>query len=433
MKNELMQRLRLKYPPPDGYCRWGRIQDVSATLLNAWLPGVFMGELCCIKPGEELAEVVGINGSKALLSPFTSTIGLHCGQQVMALRRRHQVPVGEALLGRVIDGFGRPLDGRELPDVCWKDYDAMPPPAMVRQPITQPLMTGIRAIDSVATCGEGQRVGIFSAPGVGKSTLLAMLCNAPDADCNVLVLIGERGREVREFIDFILSEETRKRCVIVVATSDRPALERVRALFVATTIAEFFRDNGKRVVLLADSLTRYARAAREIALAAGETAVSGEYPPGVFSALPRLLERTGMGEKGSITAFYTVLVEGDDMNEPLADEVRSLLDGHIVLSRRLAERGHYPAIDVLATLSRVFPVVTSHEHRQLAAILRRCLALYQEVELLIRIGEYQRGVDTDTDKAIDTYPDICTFLRQSKDEVCGPELLIEKLHQILTE
>ncbi|ECG8588916.1 EscN/YscN/HrcN family type III secretion system ATPase [Salmonella enterica subsp. salamae] len=433
MMNELMRRLKAKKPFPDGYRRCGRIEDISATLLNAWLPGVFMGELCRITPGGKLAEVVGINGNKVLLSPFTSTTGLHCGQQVMALRRRHQVPVGEALLGRVIDGFGHPLDGKALPEVCWKDYDAMPPPAMVRRPITQPLMTGIRAIDSIATCGEGQRVGIFSAPGVGKSTLLAMLCNAPDADVNVLVLIGERGREVREFIDFTLSEDTRKRCVIVVATSDRPALERVRALFVATTIAEFFRDEGKRVILLADSLTRYARAARDIALAAGETAVSGGYPPGVLSALPKLLERAGMGEKGSITAFYTVLVEADDMNEPLADEVRSLLDGHIVLSRRLAEMGHYPAIDVLATLSRVFPAVAGDEHRQLATALRQHLALYQEVELLIRIGEYQKGQDTATDKAIDTYPNICTFLRQSKDEVCEVELLIEKLQQILTE
>lgn len=432
MMNELLQRLTLKHPPPDGYRRSGRLQHISTLLLNAWLPGVFMGELCHLQPGGELAEVMGINGDEALLSPFGTTAGLHCGQQVVPLGRRHQVPVGESLLGRVIDGFGNPLDGGEKLEVCWRDVDATPPSALTRQPIVQPLMTGIRAIDSTATCGEGQRIGIFSAPGVGKSTLLSMLCHAPDADVNVLVLIGERGREVREFIDFSLAEEVRQQSVIVVATSDRPALERMRALFVATTIAETFRDNGKKVLLLADSLTRYARAAREIGLAAGEPAVAGGYPPSVFSALPQLLERAGMGEKGSITAFYTVLVEADDMNEPLADEVRSLLDGHIVLSRRLAEAGHFPAIDVLASLSRIMPAVASREHCQLANSLRQKLATYQEVELLLRIGEYQLGHDAEADRAVDTYPNICAFLQQKKDELCHAEELLEKLRHLMS-
>ena len=431
MRDEWLQRLVPGHPPPDGYRRSGRIRRISPTLLYAWLPGAFMGELCRIQPGGELAEVVGINGKEALLSPFASTTGLHCGQPVIPLRRRHQVPVGEALLGRVIDGFGQPLDSGQPLKVSWRDYDAMPPAALSRRPIDQPLVTGIRAIDSLMTCGEGQRTGIFSAPGVGKSALLSMLCNTPDADINVLVLIGERGREVREFIDFTLEEEARRRSVIVVATSDRPALERMRALAVATTIAESFRDNGKRVLLLVDSLTRYARAAREIGLSAGEPAVAGGYPPSVFSMLPRLLERAGMAEQGSITAFYSVLVEADDMNEPLADEVRSLLDGHIVLSRRLAERGHFPAIDVLASLSRMMPAVTSEEHRALASTLRQHLATWQEVELLVRIGEYEQGQDTAADRAIELYPDICMFLQQKQEELCHIETLLEMLRKLL--
>ncbi|WP_342322902.1 EscN/YscN/HrcN family type III secretion system ATPase [Kosakonia sp. BYX6] len=423
--------MRNRKPAPDGYQRRGRIQRISSTLLKVWLPGVFMGELCRIQPGGELAEVVGINGGEALLSPFASTTGLQCGQPVVPLRRRHQVPVGEGLLGRVIDGFGQPLDGGQPPEVSWRDYDAPPPSVMSRRPIDQPLMTGIRAIDSALTCGAGQRIGIFSAPGVGKSTLLSMLCNAPDADINVLVLIGERGREAREFIDLSLAPEARRRSVIVVATSDRPALERVRALSVATTLAEAFRDSEKHVLLLVDSLTRYARAAREIGLAAGEPAVAGGYPPSVFSALPKLLERAGKAEKGSITAFYSVLVEADDMNEPLADEVRSLLDGHIVLSRQLAEKGHFPAIDVQASLSRIMPAVTSEEHRQLASALRQNLATYQEVELLVRIGEYQRGQDAAADRAIDLHPTICAFLQQNQEELCHVEMLLQTLRALV--
>lgn len=430
MVDDLISRLTPKTGAPDGYWRSGRIQCVSSTILKASLPGVFMGELCRLLPGGELAEVVGIIGNEALLSPFARTTGFFAGQQVVPQKCRHQVATGETLLGRVLDGFGRPLDGGELPDVCWRDYDGAPPPALARSPVERPLMTGIRAIDSTMTCGIGQRTGIFSAPGVGKSTLLSMLCNAPDADITVLVLIGERGREVREFIDHALTEETRQRCVIVVATSDRPALERMRALYTATTIAEAFRDDGKCVMFLADSLTRYARAAREIGLAAKEPAVAGGYPPSVFSGLPGILERAGQGRRGSITAFYTVLVEADDMNEPLADEVRSLLDGHIVLSRRLAERSHFPAIDVLASLSRIMPAVTSDEHRQLAAKLRQCLATYQDVELLIRIGEYQRGQDHEADYAVDVYPGICAFLRQKKDESWYSGELLETLWRL---
>lgn len=416
--------------PPHGYLKIGRLLHIGATLLTAWLPGVFMGEVCRLLPDGALAEVVGIDGSKALLSPFISTVGLYCGQQVQPLARRHRVPVGQELLGRVVDGMGRALDDGPALQGPWRDYDASPPSPLIRQLIERPMLTGIHAIDSLLTCGEGQRIGIFAAAGVGKSTLMSMLCHSSDSEINVLVLIGERGREVREFIENILDEEVRNRCVMVVSTSDRPALERMRALFVATTIAEAFRDQGKRVLLFADSLTRYARAAREIALASGEAAVPGSYPPCVFAALPRLLERAGKGECGSITAFYTVLVEGDDMNEPLADEVRSLLDGHIVLSRRLAESGHFPAIDVLASLSRVMPMVTSAEHRMLANRLRNLLAVYREVELLVRVGEFTRGEDPQADRAVDSYPTICHFLQQQGNESCNLDELLAQLRYL---
>lgn len=414
---------------PQGYLKTGRLLHVGATLLKAYLPDVFMGEICCLQPEGSLAEVVGIDGVTALLSPFSSTAGLYCGQWVRPLGRRHRVPVGEQLLGRVLDGMGQPLDdGPELQGP-WRDYDAPPPPPLLRQLIEKPMLTGIRAIDGFLTCGEGQRVGIFAAAGVGKSTLMSMLCRSPDSDINVLVLIGERGREVREFIQ-TLGNKARRRCIMVVSTSDRPALERMRALWVATTIAEAFRDQGKRVLLFADSLTRYARAGREIALSSGEVAVSGGYPPSVFAALPRLLERAGKGETGSITAFYTVLVESDDMNEPLADEVRSLLDGHIVLSRRLAESAHFPAIDVLASLSRVMPMVASNEHCTLANALRHLLSVYRDVDLLVRVGEYVRGEDLQADQAVDSYSDICHFLQQQSNEPCDLDELLTQMRYL---
>ncbi|HDF2343667.1 TPA: EscN/YscN/HrcN family type III secretion system ATPase [Morganella morganii] len=415
---------------PQGYLRTGRLLHVGATLIKAYLPGVFMGEMCCLLPEGGLAEVVGIDGSTAQLSPFASTAGLHYGQQVRSLGRRHRVPVGEDLLGRVLDGMGLPLDDGPAPQGPWRDYDAPPPSALLRRMIDKPMFTGIRAIDGLLTCGEGQRVGIFAAAGVGKSTLMSMLCRSPDSDINVLVLIGERGREVREFIEKTLEEETRRRCVIVVSTSDRPALERMRALSVATTIAEAFRDRGKRVMLFADSLTRYARAAREIALAGGEVAVSGSYPPGVFAALPRLLERAGRSTLGSITAFYTVLVESDDMNEPLADEVRSLLDGHIVLSRRLAEAAHFPAIDILASISRLMTMVAGSEHQMLANAIRTLLSTYRDVELLVRVGEFVRGEDALADLAVDRYSAICHFLQQQSNEPCDRDELLAQMRYL---
>lgn len=434
IKAEMLAALEKSLTPlrdvPQGYLRTGRLLHVGATLIKAYLPGVFMGEMCCLLPEGGLAEVVGIDGSTAQLSPFASTAGLHYGQQVRSLGRRHRVPVGEDLLGRVLDGMGLPLDDGPAPQGPWRDYDAPPPSALLRRMIDKPMFTGIRAIDGLLTCGEGQRVGIFAAAGVGKSTLMSMLCRSPDSDINVLVLIGERGREVREFIEKTLEEETRRRCVIVVSTSDRPALERMRALSVATTIAEAFRDRGKRVMLFADSLTRYARAAREIALAGGEVAVSGSYPPGVFAALPRLLERAGRSTLGSITAFYTVLVESDDMNEPLADEVRSLLDGHIVLSRRLAEAAHFPAIDILASISRLMTMVAGGEHQMLANGIRTLLSTYRDVELLVRVGEFVRGEDALADLAVDRYSAICHFLQQQSNEPCDRDELLAQMRYL---
>lgn len=434
IKAEVLDAIEKSLTPlrdvPQGYLKTGRLLHVGATLLNAYLPGVFMGEVCCLLPEGALAEVVGIDGSMAQLSPFATTAGLYCGQKVRTLGRRHRVPVGEDLLGRVLDGMGLPLDDGPTPLGPWRDYDAPPPSPLLRQLIERPMFTGIHAIDGLLTCGEGQRMGIFAAAGVGKSTLMSMLCRSPDSDINVLVLIGERGREVREFIEQTLGEEIRRRCVMVVSTSDRPPLERMRALWVATTIAEAFRDRGKRVLLFADSLTRYARAAREIALAGGEVAVSGSYPPSVFAALPRLLERVGKGPLGSITAFYTVLVESDDMNEPLADEVRSLLDGHIVLSRRLAEAAHFPAIDVLASLSRLMHMVASGEHRELANAIRQLLSVYRDVELLVRIGEFVRGEDPQADRAVDRYSSICHFLQQQSNEPCNLDDLLAQMRYL---
>lgn len=425
------QQLSLPNGPPDGVIMTGQVLHISSTLLKVRLPGVFMGELCQILPCGTLAEVVGLEGDDALLSPFASTVGLFCGQKVRPLRRRQQVPVGDALLGRVVDGLGQMLDGSDAWKGPWRDFDAPPPGALVREMIDSPLFTGVRAIDGLLTCGDGQRIGIFAAAGVGKSTLLSMLCHGADCDIIVLALIGERGREVREFLEHSLNEETRRRCVVVVATSDRPPLERMRALFVATTIAESFRDRGKRVLLLADSLTRYARAAREIAVEAGERVVSGSYPPSVFAALPRLLERTGKGRCGNITAFYTVLVEGDDMNEPLADEVRSLLDGHIVLARQLAEAAHFPAIDVLASVSRIMPNVASPMHLALANNVRRLLSVYRDVELLVRVGEYQQGEDPLADLAVKKHAAINAFLQQQESEPCHHDVLLQRLGTLI--
>ena len=433
---QLHHQLRLSSLPPDGITYRGPILDVGPTLLRANLPGVALGELCRIASPDMLAEVVAIEQQTALLSPFASSAGLRSGQWVSPLGHTHRVKVGPSLLGRVLDGLGVAMDGGPPVIGHWRELDCQPPEPLTRQPIRQILTTGIRAIDGVLSCGEGQRVGIFAAAGVGKSSLLSMLCAGSNADVMVLALIGERGREVREFLDQVLTPETRARTVVVVATSDRPALERLKGIYTATTVAEYFRERGLNVLLMVDSLTRYARAAREIGLAAGELPAAGSFPPSVFAALPRLLERAGNSECGSITAFYTVLVEGDDMNEPVADEVRSLLDGHIVLSRRLAGAGHYPAIDIAASVSRIMPQIVTVEHLALAQKLRHIQACYQEIELLVRVGEYQAGQDPQADDALQRYPKVCAFLQQENALSCHSDTVslnhtLEQLGQII--
>ncbi len=418
---KLQQQLRLSSSPPDGIECCGPILDVGPTLIRAHLPGVKLGELCQIESPNMLAEVVAIEQQTALLSPFAASAGLSCGQWVRPLGHTHRVQVGADLLGRILDGLGVPMDSGPPLSGHWCELDRSPPDPLIRQPIQQILTTGIRAVDGLLSCGEGQRLGIFAAAGVGKSTLLSMLCAGSHADVMVLALIGERGREVREFLEQVLTVETRARTVVVVATSDRPALERLKGIYTATRVAEYFRDCGLKVLLMADSLTRYARAAREIGLAAGELPAAGSFPPSVFAALPRLLERAGNSAQGSITAFYTVLVEGDDMNEPVADEVRSLLDGHIVLSRKLAGAGHYPAIDIAASVSRIMPQIVTGEHLALAQKLRQMQTCYQEIELLVRVGEYQAGHDLQADEALARYPAICAFLQQENRLSCNSD------------
>lgn len=392
----------------------GRILTVGTTLLRAHLPGVGLGELCTL-PGGSPAEVVALEGEQALLSPYREPLGLACGMLVSPTGERARIGVGPALLGRVVDALGRPADRLPAPDIeGWQPLEAEPPEPLARTLIDTPLPMGVRAIDATLTVGVGQRLGIFAPAGCGKSTLLGMLAANSDVEVVVLALIGERGREVREFLEQVMTPALRERSVVVLATSDRPALERLKAAATATTIAEYFRDQGRRVLLLVDSLTRYARAIREIALAAGEPMVGSGYPPSLYARLPRLLERAGPAAQGSITAFYTVLME--EKGDPLAEEVRSLLDGHIVLSRRLAEANHYPAIDVLTSISRVMNQVTARPHREAAGRLRHLLAAWQEVELLVRVGEYKEGQDPEADDAIARRPAITALLCQRVDE-----------------
>lgn len=397
----------------------GRVTQVTGTLLKASIPGVSIGELCHLHHNHlsMMAEVIGFQQHQALLIPLGEMLGISTKTEVTPTGTVHQIGVGDNLLGRVLNGLGLPFsDEYPAPPESWYPVYRNAPAAMNRNRIIKPLSLGIKAIDGLLTCGEGQRMGIFAAAGGGKSTLLAELIRHAQVDIIVLALIGERGREVREFIESDLGPEGLKSAVLVVATSDRSAMERAKAPFVATSIAEYFRDQGKRVLLLMDSVTRFARAQREIGLAAGEPPTRRGYPPSVFAALPRLMERAGQADKGSITALYTVLVEGDDMSEPIADEVRSILDGHIILSRKLAAANHYPAIDVLRSVSRVMDAIVSPTHREDAGLIRTWLARYEEIELLLRMGEYQKGQDSVTDRAIEKIASIHHWLRQGKHE-----------------
>ena len=412
----------------------GRVRQAIGTIIRAAAPGARIGDLCVLRnpsDGREiLAEIVGLDADSAVLTPLEEPAGLSTSTEVVLTGQPHMAPTGEALLGRVLDGMGRPLDtatrGPLRPE-GWSPVQAEAPDPLRRRPVERPLPLGVRALDGVLTCGEGQRLGIFAAAGGGKSTLLSMLVRGAACDVCVIALIGERGREVREFIERDLGEAGLARSVLVVATSDRSAMERAKAAWVATAIAEGFRDQGKRVLFLMDSVTRFARAQREIGLAAGEPPTRRGFPPSVFATLPRLLERVGNNDRGSITAFYTVLVEGDDQTEPVADETRSILDGHIVLSRALAARNHFPAIDVLQSASRVMGAVTTPEHRALAGRLRSLLARHDEIELLLRIGEYKPGGDAEADEAVKRIEGIRAFLRQGTQELEDFDSTLAKL------
>ncbi len=412
----------------------GKVTQVIGLVIESIGPNCSLGEVCTIKSKEgddvSLSEVVGFRNNRVLSMILGETVRIGPGSEIVATGRSLSVHVGEQLLGRVIDGLGRPLDGKgpiETHEV--RSIYRTPPNPLERRPINQPLVTGIRSIDALLTCGKGQRVGIFAGSGVGKSVTLGMIAQNTSADVNVIALVGERGREVRDFLHGQLGERGLRRSVVVVATSDLPALIRLKAAFLATTIAEYFRDRGLDVMLMMDSVTRLAMAQREVGLAIGEPPTTKGYTPSVFAMLPKLLERAGNASVGSITGLYTVLVEGDDLTEPVADTVRSILDGHIVLSRRLASSGHYPAVDVLESVSRIMPAVTTDEHRQAAHRLLDVLATYREAEDLINIGAYVKGSNPKIDNALAKIDSIRAFLRQNVQEKAEFE---ESIHRLIS-
>lgn len=414
---------------------YGRVRQAVGLVVRAGGISAPVGQLCRIIPsnGEAVeAEVVGFRDEEVSLMPYGDLRGVKAGDKVEVLERGMTVKVGEELLGRVLDALGRPIDGGgELRRFEEYPVHNPPPNPVLRRRISEPMATGVRAIDGLLTCGKGQRVGIFAGSGVGKSTLLGMIARFTSADVNVIALIGERGREVREFIERELGEEGLRRSVVIVATSDQPPLLRVQGAFTATAIAEYFRDKGLDVMLMMDSLTRFAMAQREIGLAAGEPPTTKGYTPSVFTRMPALLERAGTSPgEGSITGIYTVLVEGDDLADPVADAARSILDGHIVLSRQLADQSHYPAIDVLRSVSRVMNDIVSPEHREAAAKFRQVLATYWEFRDLINIGAYQHGSNPKIDYAIQKIDAMNEFLRQGVDERSDFEETVSRLMKL---
>ncbi|MBI5017366.1 MAG: FliI/YscN family ATPase [Deltaproteobacteria bacterium] len=422
----------------------GKVVQVVGMVVEASGPNAPVGDICLVYPGGALlerqqaipCEVVGFREGRILLMPYGDMRGIQPGSKVVATRSQSLSQVGEELLGRVIDGTGNPMD--ELgPPGCRRKYPLYGTEinSLGRARIREPLSTGIKAVDALLTCGKGQRMGIFAGSGVGKSVTLGMIARYTSADVNVIALIGERGREVREFIERDLGEEGLARSVVVVSTSEKSPLVKARGALVATTVAEYFRDQGKDVLLLMDSVTRFAMALREVGLAIGEPPTTKGYTPSVFAALPRLMERAGMGERGrgSITGLYTVLVEGDDMNDPVADTVRSILDGHIVLSRDIAARNHYPAIDVLVSASRLMTEVAGPAHRKAAARLRRLMAAYRTAEDLVNIGAYQKGSNPDVDEALEKRSAIEEFLTQGIDDSWTFEEALEALTALVPE
>src|SRR5215510_9041295 len=408
---------RLQYADP--ITEFGTVEKVVGNTIESHGPNVTMGCVCWLQSqGRRVpVEVVGFTDGKVISMPLGKIDGVRQGDILQASSRTASIGLSEKLQGRVLDGLGRPIDDLPLPaDLHRQDLYAEPANPLTRDPIREPLQTGVRVIDGLLTTGLGQRVGIFGGSGVGKSTLLGMIARYTSADINDIALIGERGREVREFIENDLGEEGLKRSIVIVSTSDQPALVRIRAAFAATAAAEFFRDRGFNVMLMMDTVTRFALAQREVGLAAGEPPSSKGYTPSVFSLMPKLLERSGKFAKGSITAFYTVLVEGDDMNDPIADHARSILDGHIVLDRDLATRGHYPCIDVLSSISRLMPHLASTELKNAAYKIRDLIATHKKSEDLINIGAYKRGSNPRIDASVDRADTIKAFLKQRPEE-----------------
>lgn len=413
--------------------RWsGRVVEANGQTIEAEGPLCSVGECCEILDGEGMrhrAEVIGFRGRHVLAMPLEATQGIRYGDSLMAMGAAPGIPVGEEMEGRILSALGMPLDGLPAPKVAqmWP-LDGTVPHPMEREPIKEPLQTGLRVLDGMLTVGRGQRVGIFGGSGVGKSTLIGMMTRNTAADLTVVGLVGERGREVREFVEDSLGEEGRRRSVVLVSTSDQSPLLRMRAAMAATAVAEFYAARGKHVLLVLDSLTRYAMAAREIGLAAGEPPASKGYTPSVFAKLAKLVERAGNFQNGSITAFYTVLMEGDDQQDPVVDSVRSLLDGHVVLSRSMASGGWYPPVDVLDSLSRLMPAVAAPEHRAQAAIARRLLAAHARSEDLIRIGAYKSGTDEELDRALRAMPALREFLEQGSQERVTMEQSVTRLN-----
>ena len=413
----------------------GRVSYVNGLDIQSNGPRCVIGEICTIRvpslKTSVLAEVVGLDETSVKLSAFGNTRGIEVGCEVVASGKTLQVPVGKSLLGRVIDATGAPCDnkGAIVPETYYP-AECDPPDPMTRKPIDRRITTVVRAIDTLLTVGKGQRLGIFAGSGVGKSTLLSMIARNTDADINVIALIGERGREVLDFINRDLGEEGLKRSVIIVATSDQPSICRLRASYVATAVAEYFRDQGNDVMFMFDNVTRFAHAQREIGLAKGEPPAQKGYPPSVFDMIPKLLERAGTNDKGTITAFYNVLVDSDDMNEPITDKVRGTLDGHIVLNRKLAQSYHYPAIDVLQSISRLSRRVTGTKTKEACGVIRELMSVYESNELMITTGAYEKGNSPLIDKAIAMHDDIEKFLKQEEFDKCTMNDSLKKLSEL---
>lgn len=412
----------------------GKVVKVVGLTIESIGPDARLNDLCIIVSKDKtqtiMAEVVGFKDDRILLMPYDNVEGVGVGSTVECTNAPLMIPVGEELLGKTLDGLGNPIDGSAIH--CHERYsvEAMPPDPLKRELIDEILPLGVKAVDGVITVGKGQRIGIFAGSGVGKSTLLGMFARNTKADINVIALIGERGREVREFIERDLGEEGMERSVVVVATSDKPALIRKKAAKAATAIAEYFRDQGKDVLLMMDSLTRFSMAQREIGLASGEPPVSRGYPPSVYAEMPKLLERAGRSDTGSITGLYTVLVDGDDFNEPITDTARSILDGHIMLSRKLVHKNHYPAIDILQSISRVMSSIVDSNHKQAADKLKTVLATYNEAEDLINIGAYKSGSNKNIDYAIDKIESVNEFLTQNVDEKFELSEIVTKMSEL---